>query len=64
MSRGMWEVVETKVGKTRVTKTKGRRDKGGSREEMRRESGKIEKEIEERKDNGSEESSRGMRDLE
>jgi len=60
MSRRMWEAVETKAEKTGVAKTKERRDKGGSREEMRRESRKTEK----RKDNGSEESSRRMGDLE
>jgi len=33
VSREVWEVVETKAGKTRVTKTKKRRDKGRSRKE-------------------------------
>ena len=63
MSREMWEAVETEAEKTRVVKIKERRGKGESRKEMKRESRKTEKETEERKNNGSEENSRGMGDL-
>jgi len=53
MSGGMWEAMETKVEKTGVAKTKGRRSKRESREKTRRESGKTEKEVEKEKDDGS-----------
>jgi len=34
--RGVWEAVETKAGKVRVAKAKGRRKEESSRKEMRR----------------------------
>ena len=51
----MWKAVETKVGKTRVTKTKRRRGEGRGRKETRRESRAKEKEAEKEKDNRCEE---------
>ena len=63
MSGGMWEAVETKAEKIRVTQVQGRRSKRRSRKEMRREGGEKEKETKKEKDNGSEESGRRMGDL-
>jgi len=37
VSRRVWEVVETKVGKVRIAKTKGRRKERRGRKEARRE---------------------------
>ena len=66
MSREVWKVVETEAGKIGVAKTKGRRSKGRSRKEMRREGGKmeVEKETEKGKNNGSKKSGRGMGSVE
>jgi len=36
MSGGVWKVVETKAGEVRVAKTERKRDKRGSRKEVRR----------------------------
>jgi len=57
MFRGMWEVVETKVGKIGVVETKGRRGKERSRKKIGRERREKEKEIEEEKNNRSKEGS-------
>ena len=58
MSRGMWEAVETKAGKTGMVKTKGGRGKRRSKEEERRKSKRTkEKKTEEGKDNGGKEDS-------
>ena len=54
----MWEAVETSVRKVGMGKAEGRRGKEGSREKERRKG-----EEEEGKANGSEESSRRMRDI-
>ena len=62
----MWEIVETKVGKIRVAKIKGRRSKGGSWEKIGRKR-KIEKtktkEIKKRKIHKSKKNSGGMGNL-
>ena len=42
VSRRVWEVVETKVGKVRIAKTKGRRKERRGRKEARREETEIE----------------------
>jgi len=63
MSKRMWEAVKTKAEKTGIAKTKERRDKRGSREEIRRKSKEIEKEAEKRKDYGSKESGGRTGDL-
>ena len=59
----MWKVVETEAGKTRVAKTKRRRKEGRSGKKERGKSRKKGK-AEEEKDDGSEESGRGIGDLE
>jgi len=56
MSRGMWETVETKVGKTRMAEVERRGEERRSRKEKGRKGRKI-KEKEERKDNRCKESS-------
>ena len=60
----MWKAVETEAEKTRMAKTIGRRGKRENKKEIRRESRKTEIEIEKRKNNGSEESSGRIEDLE
>ena len=66
MSQRMWETVETKVGKGRVVETERRRDKRGSRKEVRRkgkgEEAKTEK-TEEGEDNRSKKDSREVGNL-
>jgi len=42
VSRRMWEAVETKVRKSRIAKTKGRKKKRKSREKMRGEESRME----------------------
>ena len=62
----MWEAVETKAGKDRVAEIERKRDKRGSRKEVRRkgkgEEAKIEK-TEEGEDNKSKENSREVGNL-
>ena len=60
----MWKAVETEAETTRMAKTIGRRGKRENKKEIRRESRKTEIEIEKRKNNGSEESSGRIGDLE
>jgi len=59
--RGMWKAVETGAREVRVGKAKERRSKERSKEKERRK--REEKEAEKGKDNGGEESSRGMEDM-
>ena len=63
MSGEVWKIVETNTGKIRMVKTKERRSKRGSREEIKRERGEKEKETKKRKDSRSEKSSRRIEDL-
>ena len=56
--RGMWEAVETSTREVGVGKAKGRKSKERSRKKERRKREK--EEAEKGKDNGGEESSRGM----
>ena len=61
MSRRVWEVVEARTRKVRMGKTEGERSKRGSRKKM---GGKEkEEEVEERKDSGSKENSKGVGNL-
>jgi len=62
MSRGMWEIVETSAREIRVGKAEGGRSKRRSRKKEGRE--EEEEEIEKGKNNGGEEGSRGMGNME
>jgi len=57
----MWKAVEASIGKVGMGEAKGRREKGRSRKKVR---GKGEEETEKGKDDGSEESSRRMGNME
>jgi len=60
MSRGVWEVVETKTGRIRMAKTeeRGRKEVRGKRREKKRK-----RREEQWKNNGSKESGRGIGNL-
>ena len=60
----MWEAVETKAEKIKMSKTKERRSKRRSRKEIKRKEGEIEKETKKGKNNRSEESGGRIEDLE
>jgi len=67
MFGGIWEIVETKIGKVRVVETEGRREMGRIWEEMGRKRGKTEggkEKPKKGKKNESKESNRGIGDLE
>ena len=61
MSRGMWKVVETKSGETRMAKAERRKGKRGSRKKTREK--EKEEKTEEGENNRYKEDSRGMGNL-
>ena len=63
MSRGVWKAVEADIRKIGVVETEGRRSKGRSGKETRRESRETKKEAEKKKDDRSEESGKRIGDI-
>ena len=61
MPRRVWKAVEAKSGKIGIGKTEGEGSERGSRKETERK--EKDTEVEERKDNGSNENSRGVGNL-
>ena len=62
MFRRVWKAVETKIRKTRVAKTKSKREERGRGKETREERTEKEEKTQKKENDGSEKSSRRMRD--